>query len=287
MSAVAELAAKQNGTLDAATAIAGLEAMWTLAEVHVSIEGARITGRGRDASCEIRLSNGETLVFERQADIASGGALAAELASCAGVAVKLTNEQRLRSIVLIRALAERQEAETADSIARWWGSEFLSACQQVEADMADQAERWAMFERLQQTEPWNKAREEGCSPARLMLVPVDLAGVRYVRVSWYTAAVRQLDATVGPGQIVGRMLRVGWQRRGSEGRIGARRPNFPEQTNLKFLLVPAGWEMLPWDGEADQSVTAGNRSIARAYGRARDRGSTNGYHPNEPSPEGS
>jgi hypothetical protein len=275
VSAVDDLATAQNGRPDARAATEELEAMWALADAHVSIEGARITGHGRDASCEVRLSNGEMMVFEHLADIATGTALIAELASCADVAVALKPIQRARSIVLLRALADRQAAETADSIARDWGVEFLAICQQIEMDMTDQAQRWGCFERLRATDPWELGREQGSAFVRHMLVPVDVSGIRYVRVGWYQAFVRQFDGSVGAGQIVARMLRVGWQRRGHEGRIGARRPGLPGQTNLKFLLVCDGWEDLP-----GESVTGGNRATREnaERSRARDVGSTSGYH---------
>jgi hypothetical protein len=275
MSAVDNLAASQNGKLDPATATAQLEAMWDLGKANVSIAGARITGSGRDASCEIRLSNGETMVFEHVGDISTGGALPAELATCAGVAVKLNPLQKLQSIVLIRALAERQAAETADSIARDWGIDFLAICQQIEVDMNDQAERWATFERLQATDPALMAAEtKGASIARYMLVPVDRSGIRYVRVGWFLAYVHGRDGAVGGREAVARMQRVGWTRRGTEGRIGARRPGLPGQVNLKFLLVAEGWEELP-----GEPVTAGNRPTREndEDSRARVIGSTSGY----------
>jgi hypothetical protein len=251
MSAVDDLASTQSGDLDPLTAAEQLGELWSLAEADVRITGARITGHGRDASCEIHFSNGETMVFEHLGDIVTGAALMAELASCAGVALSLRPIQKARSIVLVRALAERQAAETADSIARDWGIEFLGTSQQVEVDMANQAERWSCFERLRATDPWALAKEYGCAFARQMLVPVDRSGVRYVRVGWYQSYVRRFDGTISANQIVGRMLRVGWQRRGKEGRIGARRPTLEGSTNLKFLLARSGWEDIADEADDD------------------------------------
>lgn len=271
--------ATQNGKADPKTAAKQLEAIWKLAEVHVTIAGARITGHGRDASCEVYLSNAETMVFERLADIATGTALMAELASCAGVAVNPNPLARAQSIALIGALAERQASETADSMAREWGIEFLASCPQVEVDIADQAQRWAIFERLREIDPWAMAKESGGSFARHMMVPIDESGVRYVRVGWYQAYVRQFDGTVSANQIVGRMLRVGWERRGKEGRIGARRPKLPGFMNIKFLLVPAGWEDIE---EAEGSIPADTRSVREdaEASRARDVSTNSGYQPN-------
>jgi hypothetical protein len=88
------------------------------------------------------------MVFERLADIVTGAALVAELVACVGVVAKLSQQQKAHSVALIRAPAERTAAETADSHAREWGTEFLVVCQQIEVDMADQAQRWACLAHL-------------------------------------------------------------------------------------------------------------------------------------------
>jgi NrS-1 polymerase HBD domain len=241
---------------DPGDALSDLGTLWGLTG-RITIERARITGHGREASCEVDLSNGETMVFERLQDIATGASLAAELASRAGVAQDLNQAARIRSIALISRIAEWQEAETANSIARDWGIEFLATSGLIKVDMDDRAKRWLCLLELQGIEA--ERREQDLKLPRRLVVPVDLAGVRYVRVGWFQAYVRECDRTVSPAHVVIRMLRVGWQRRGTEGRIGARNPEKPDQTtNSKFLLVPVGWGDLP-----DDVITADNRS-ARA-----------------------
>jgi hypothetical protein len=165
---------------------------------------------------------------------------------------------KARSIALVSTIAARQEAETSNSIARDWGVEFIAASEPKSVDTDDQAARWSCWLELQDIEA--RRREDDLKFPRPLLVPVDPAGVRYVRVGWFQAYVHDRDRTISPSQAVIRMLRVDWQRRGTEGRIKATRPNGEGQTNIKFLLVPRGWEDL-----ADDPVAAGNRSTqARA-----------------------
>jgi hypothetical protein len=58
---------------DPAAALGELQTLWGLTG-EVGIKAARITGHGREAFCEVDLSNGETMEFERLQDIVTGRA---------------------------------------------------------------------------------------------------------------------------------------------------------------------------------------------------------------------
>ena len=63
-----------------------------------------------------------------------------------------------------------------------------------------------------------------------------------MRGGWFRSFMRGEDHTISPQQVVDRMLRVGWQRRGVQGRIKASCPNRPQQLAWAFFIVAPDWE---------------------------------------------
>ena len=67
-------------------------------------------------------------------------------------------------------------------------------------------------------------------------------GLRYVRIGWFAAFVRDQAGPGMPDAVLRAMPALGWSKRGTEGRIKATRPGFNEHLNFRFFVVPPGWE---------------------------------------------
>lgn len=236
---VDQLAAQQGAVPDAITAAEQLAALLDLGSVGVTIRGARIVGRGSRASADIYLSDKTEVNFETLRDVAHQTRLAVEIAACTGATPKLNPRQAVQAVALLRALAEHHETFTADQIATAWGVEFLQGASDVPVDIDDQVSRWAAWSELEAHRPDERGRPGD------YLVLVDREGDRLVRAGWFRAFVRAEDTTVSPQEIAHRMLRVGWQRRGADGRVKATRPGHHGQLVWPFYIVPAGWENSP------------------------------------------
>ncbi len=213
-----------------------------LRDVGLSIRGARIVGRGARASADIFLSDDSVMTFETLRDVGTVNRLALEVAACTGALPKLKAPQALRAVALLRALAEHQETFSDDQIAREWGTSYLQAATTDDVDLEDQADRWRAFSSLAHVDPVT-ARWRGESPsiAAASIVLVARNGARLVRCRWYRAHVRA-EENVSATEVAQRMLRVGWQRRGTTGRIKASRGSQPGQLAWSFYEVAAGWE---------------------------------------------
>ena len=142
----------------------------------------------------------------------------------------------------MRALAERQQAVSENEIAVDWGASYLQAADVLDVDLNDQGERWAAFERLQNHDPWSRAREDGTSIAACGLVLRHIDGIRLVRCGWFAQYVRTLDAGTSQTALGARMARAGWTRRGGSGRIKATAPGREDTRGWNFWTVPADWE---------------------------------------------
>jgi len=218
-----------------------LEVLLGLPSVGISIRGANMWGSGSRASVEMTLSNGEVMTFDALRDMANMGMLAAELVACTGATPKLTKAASLRAVALMRSIGHQHRTMSDNDVAIEWGTSYLQAAEVLECDMENQADRWAAFSRLGEIDPWARAREYGIGVAKAGVVLRHTDGTRLVRSSWFVGHVKHQDAAASQRDIATRMARVGWQRRGSEGRVKATRPSFPGQLNWAFLFVPPGW----------------------------------------------
>lgn len=69
-----------------------------------------------------------------------------------------------------------------------------------------------------------------------------------MRSEWFHRYARSLSPRETPATVGARMLRVGWERRGREGRIKATAPGRQATLQWAFWVVPAGW------GESETSA---------------------------------
>ena len=100
-----------------------------------------------------------------------------------------------------------------------------------------------MYKRqLERFDPIASTRRDPVTIAQASVVLLDLAGTRYVRCSWFAAHFRREDPAASPHDVAHRMQRVGWLRRGREGRIKSTPPARKGQLAWSFYVVPTGWE---------------------------------------------
>jgi bifunctional DNA primase/polymerase-like protein/primase-like protein len=209
----------------------------------VTVASARIVGHDSRASADICFSDGSRVTFETLSDFANPNRLAVQMAAAVGVTPIRKRPEALRALVLLRAIAQREETITADDVAIEWGVTYLQSAETLDLDIDDQAARWAAFERLERHDPWALARERACSLAHEGLVLVHDDGTRFVRCGWFHAFARSQDVNAGSNaDVAQRMERVGWRRRGKRGRIKATPPGRPGQLAWSFFVVERGWE---------------------------------------------
>lgn len=235
-----------------------LEVLFDLPVHGLSVVGADIYGSGSRAGVEIVLSNGETMTFDQLREMANPSILAAELVACTGATPKITKPVALTAIALVRTIAKTHRTMTDNDAARDWGASYLQTATIIDFDLDDQHERWGAFSQLNEIDP---SRDPvGVPPPSTVLRHVD--GTRLVRASWFGDYVRRMD-TVSTRDIPMRMSRVGWHRRGSEGRIKASRPGFRDTLQWSFYLVAEGWENDTAKEPAGNEVTASGLVNAR------------------------
>lgn len=239
-------------TRDATEQLAGLLG---LVDVGVTVLGADIFGSGSRAAVEIRLSNGETMTFDTLREMTQPGILAAELVACTGATPKLAKPHALKVTALVRMIARTHRTMSDNDAAIEWGVGYLQGAEVLDFDLNDQGERWGAFSALAEMDPIS--HPAGVPPPRWVLRHKD--GTRLVRSSWFVTHVKQQDS-VSTQDIPTRMCRVGWERRGGEGRVKATRPKLKGQLNWAFFFVPAGWE----DRAGGYEVTAGEVLNAHA-----------------------
>ena len=243
MSSIDALAAEQSGKPDPIEAAEQMTALFDLPSLGLTIIGARVVGRGSQASADIYLNNGSEISFESMRDLAKPQRLMVEIAACTGATPKLTQAQAIRAVALIRALAEHERVVGDDERAVEWGVTFLQAASVVDVDINDQQQRWAAFVQLESSDPQTVWHQRGVPIAKSSTVLHDRSsGQRLVRTGWFRAHVRGEDHTVSPQDIAHRMQRVGWRQPGSTGRIKATRPGLPGTLAWSFYVVPKGWE---------------------------------------------
>jgi len=219
-----------------------LEGLLGLPGVGVGVTRVAMFGQGAGASIDIHLSNGETMVFQSIREMVRPQLLVAELVACSGATPELKQPQAVRIVKLARLLAERAHVDREDADSRDWGIEFLQQTEKVDFTLYDQVERWWAFELLSRRDPWGHAREHGGSFASACIVLRDVGGARLVRAEWFLRFVRSMVPRETPASLRVRMERVGWQRRGSEGRIKATAPARAATLQWAFWIVPADWE---------------------------------------------
>jgi hypothetical protein len=213
-------------------------------EIDRVIVDVQMFGRGPSASVDVQLSGDLKLVFEQFGDITKGPALTAHLAA---IGIARTFKQGEAALVgaLIFRLARHHDSESADDIAREWGSEFLRLAMLQEVDLDDQAERFRAFDSIARLNPARDAAEDRTTHS-LALASVVLedkaSGLRLVRCGWFLSYVRrEVGGMYSPQALGTQMERVGWQRSGSEGRIKATCPDGHRTLNWRFYSVPKGW----------------------------------------------
>lgn len=220
--------------------------MLGLGDVGRTIVGAELFGRGPAASVDLRLSGDLKITFERFGDVSKPAALTAHLMSSVGVAKVFKAPDAAIVGALIFQLARHHGEHTEDEAAREWGCEFLRLANWRDVDLADQEDRWRAFSVIAVLNPPHDAGEDrsGHSLACASTVLADKSsGVRLVRCGWFLGYVRREGGTYSPASLGTQMARVGWERRGGEGRVKATCPGDRRRTlNWRFYTVPKGWE---------------------------------------------
>jgi hypothetical protein len=241
MSSIEELAALQNARPNATEARETLTALFGLHEHGIEITGALLSGHGASARVAIDLSTGERMEFDSLREMANLSVLRAELVACTGALPALKREQAYQAVALVRGLASWEKTQTAADYAFDWGVSYLQEAKVLEAELQDQAQRWAAFEHLARCEPYTEGHRVFLSAASVVLMDAT-DGARWVRSSWFHSHVRQQDRLYSQAQVAARMAEVGWGRRGASGRIKATCPSRPQALGWAFFAVPAGWE---------------------------------------------
>lgn len=233
---------------DTADPAAALGSLLKLPEdVRVVAGGCRIVGAGTVASADIALSNGETMTFERIADMAKHQHLRLAVVMAAGVDPRIKAGEALHAVKLLRDIAQRVESQTLDQEAAEWGMDILSRADVVDCDWTDQTQRWGAATRLASCRgEIESARREGRDLASACAVARHVDGTRYLRAGHVHEYVRSIFPQVGGAPAVNaRMLRIGWTRPGTQGRIKATPPsglNGSRPFSATYLVVPDGWE---------------------------------------------
>ena len=239
-----ELARPQSGSTPPVQTTEQLAELLHLPDVGRSIKTARITGQGARASVDLVLDDDTTLMFESVKDFAHPGRMALELAMGAGVEATFKAPQLIKAVTLLRAIADQQAAVTSDDMSRELGCTFLQSATRHDVDFNDQAARWEAFCMLERFDPIASTRRDPVTIAQASVVLHD-QGTRYVRCSWFGSHFRRENPTASPQEVAHRMQRVGWLRRGREGRIKA--------------TPPARKGQLAWSGQVGRSGVAGAR----------------------------
>jgi hypothetical protein len=235
-------AATRNGKPGPSTALEQLRILWALEDVSVQVRRARIFGRGSRAPVEVDLSNEETMTFDSIRDMARPANLLAELVACTGAMPKLNQQQALRSVSLVRALAERAQTMTENEIAIDWGATYLQAAETLDVDLNNQGDRWAVVRAHPPARPAGPGARARDGPRR-----------RRDRSSphgWQPPRPRRLVLPVRPHDR--RQHRADAGRAHGPRRLDSSRQDGADQSNpargvseprgWNFWVVPAGWE---------------------------------------------
>jgi hypothetical protein len=189
------------------------------------------------------ISDGSEVTFESLREFAHPTRLAVEMTACTGATPALKAPMAQKALALLRRISERRESFTRDQVAVDWGVTYVQSATVIEVDMANREDRWRAFSELERHDPYATGREQGISLAHAGRVLRHTDGSRFVRCGWFHSFARQQDVSAGGNADVAvRMERVGWQRRGTRGRIKSTREGFPGQLQWSFFEIPAGWE---------------------------------------------
>lgn len=223
-----------------AVELAKLLALDTL-DPPLTIAEASVIGDGADATAYISYSD-DTEMSMTLREMCSPSKLMAEVVATTGAVPKLNQQRAMQAVALLKRHAQhiRSMSETDEAVE--WGVNFLQAAETIDVDLMDQGERWAAFSKLAETDPRARHRECNISVAAASIVLRGVDGTRLVRTDWMRAYVRSIEPRTTPAQIAALMQRVGWQRRGKEGRWKATRPGLPGQLNWSFWIVPKDWD---------------------------------------------
>jgi hypothetical protein len=241
MSNLDDLAAEQKSEQDPIAAAEQMGAILDLPSVGVGVRGARIVGRGGSASVDLYLTDKTEITFPTLKDFAHLGNLALEITACTGARPVLKPPQRLLLVSLLRTVAEHYTTMTTDELSAEWGTAFLQSATTIHVDMNDQLSRYRAFCTLEQSNARVEA-QHGLDIATVTTVLVHTDGTRYVRCGWFRAYAKSEDANVSPQEIAHRMERVGWERRGTRGKIKATNPTGGPGLSWAFYVIPKGWE---------------------------------------------
>lgn len=245
MTKVDDFAELQSNGPDPIAAAERLTVMLDLGSVGLEVRGARIVGNGMSATAYLFLSDGTTMTFETLRDFASPNKLAGELAIHTHATPVIKQPTATKALAYLSIIAEHERTATVDEVSSEWGLTFLQRATPFDVDMNDRAQRWAAFKHLEEVD---RNLDKECRQfARSVVALVDSEGSRYVRTGWFREHVRQDDRAVSPQEIAQRMERVGWRRRGKEGRIKATSPGLRGQLVWPFYVVPAQWESIVLD----------------------------------------
>ena len=210
------------------------------AQVGLTVVDVRASGN----RMAIVFSDGTELTA-RAEQIAMASRLGAELATTIGIATDLSTLQARRVAALVRRYAGRTNEAREQEQAITWGIEFLQLAETRPFDFTDQRSKFGTWRELDDHDPDDKTSSRSAEAyARKSIVAVDnTTGIRYVRAGWFQEYVRRTGATQQPADVLGLMVDVGWQRKGSKGRIKATDPSgLHDPVRVPFYLVPAGWE---------------------------------------------
>jgi 5S rRNA maturation endonuclease (ribonuclease M5) len=255
---------------DTARALASLLALDTL-DPPLAVTAASIIGDGADAAAYVTLSDGSELHFRSLREMTQPGKLMAEIVATTAAMPKLNQQAAMAAVSLLKRYARHVRSMSEMDEAIEWGVSFLQAADVLDVDVHDQADRWAAFSKLSEIDPRRTHRESNISIAAASLVLRCVDGTRLVRTDWMRAYVRSIEPRVSPVLLAKLMQRVGWVRRGNEGRWKATRPGLPGQLNWAFWIVPPGWEDRGGGPSPAEAVTAGKEqppAPARAPARA-------------------
>jgi hypothetical protein len=213
-----------------------------IGDAGLTVTGTEVHGQGLSAVAAIKLSNGRAIEVDRFQHLLQPQSLGALVIQAAGVMAMFKGEECAQIAALVVQLAERRAEMGANEIAREWGLAFLTAADRLDIDLGDQLQRWAAFDRLNRHDPLALARANQTSIAANAVVVHDRHGNRLVHSGWYLSHVRRDVGPINPAELVNRMARVGWQRRGKRGRVKATNPHHAGVILLPFYIVPAAWE---------------------------------------------
>ena len=247
MTSIEDLANEQRDT-DPIAAAEYLATILDLPSVGLEVRGGRIVGSDMNATAYLYLVDDArqiTLTFESLRDFITPMKLTGQLALHTHATPKISQQAAARALAYLSILAEHQQTVTADQISAEWGISFLQRATPFDVAMRDQGQRWAAFKHIEDID--RNLDVEHRQFARSVVVLVDPEdGFRYVRTGWFREHVRQEDGLASPQEIAQRMERVGWRRRGKEGRIKATAPGRVGQLVWSFYVVAEGWEAAAW-----------------------------------------